>query len=89
MIVTLYLTIGSAINIAQGKSGCPEVLPQFAFWRAFFIYVVVCDLFPIGCVLLILLLFLQAGIYFTADIFTCGWCSRTAGPAPASNYDKL
>ena len=46
VIVTLYLTIGSAINIANGKSGCPEMLPQFEFWKAFFIYVVVSDISP-------------------------------------------
>ena len=49
VIVTCYLTIGSAVNIANGKSSCPEMLPQFAFWRAFFISVIVSDSSPSYC----------------------------------------
>jgi len=33
----------SAVNIASGKSTSPEMLPQFAFWKAFFTYIIVSD----------------------------------------------
>jgi len=91
VIVALYLTIGSAINIAKGKSNCPDMLPQFAFWKAFFISFIVSDFSPNCCELLtlLLLLLLQEGVYFTANILTCGLCSKTAGPPPSSNYEKL
>ena len=40
-IVALYLAIGSVYNATQGKSGCPEVLPQYVFWKAFFVSAIV------------------------------------------------
>jgi len=36
-IVTLYLVVGTIYNATHGKSGCPEILPQYGFWKAFFV----------------------------------------------------
>ena len=48
--VTLYLIIGSAVNISKGKSTCPEMLPQYDFWKAFFKSAIVSATLP-ECVL--------------------------------------
>ena len=50
MVVALYLIIGSIYNVTKGKSGCPEVLPQYDFWKAFFMSAIVSVILLLACI---------------------------------------
>ena len=86
--MTLYLIIGTAINVAGGRSGCLEMLPQYNIlsWREFLASVVVSYFLRVRVLFILrwhflLLLLLQERITF-------GQCSRNADHAPFTNFDK-